>query len=149
MFFPDVWGYELFETFANKKENPWSVQGNSYATDYETFKGKKDYAEETAGGYYAARLPIMEYLKKKKRQSSVLVLRFITEEYWAPLGVWVCRESVRKALKSNPIEFDSREYMLKYAYALSKKKFGYDIEIMMKKSKILNIMKTQRKLTQF
>ena len=149
MFLPDIWSYELFEMSVSKPVNEWSTKGLRYATDYENYKGRKEYATETAGGYYAARLPVLQYLQKRKRKGSVLVLRFITEDYWAPLGVWVCREATRKSLKSKPLEFDSKELMLKYASALAKKKFGMDISDILNNSKMLTLMKTQKKLFEF
>ena len=67
-----------------------------YSTDYESYEGRKEYAEETAGGYYACRLPVLEKMKEIRRQGSCLDLRFITPEYHVPLGVWVCRGSRQK-----------------------------------------------------
>ena len=34
-----------------------------FTTDYEPYTGRKTYAENCVGGYYAARLPILEKLK--------------------------------------------------------------------------------------
>ena len=72
------------------------------------FDGKKGYSP-LAGGYYAARLPALEYLIEIKRQASVFVLREITPDYWAPLGVWVVREGMRNALQNPPKKFESLE----------------------------------------
>ena len=36
-----------------------------------------------------------------------MVYREITEEYWAPLGVWVIRETVKEAMSSPPERFDT------------------------------------------
>ena len=98
MFFPNVFSYELFELYL--PGSSWNP-GNEIkaATDYENYDGRKDYASNTAGGYYAARLPILEYLEKIKKQASVLAIRIELPSYWAALGVWVCRESIRKALE--------------------------------------------------
>jgi DNA repair protein NreA len=140
MFFPENWSYELFETAAGMAD---------YTTDYEPFTGRKAYAENCAGGYYAARLAILEFLQKLKRQSSVLAIRFITGEYTVPLGVWVVREAVRNALQSTPIEFGSSELMLNYASALSKKKFGRDLSTISSHSILLVNIKQQRKLSEY
>lgn len=146
--FPEIWQYELFETYMPRAE--WNqTNGIQYMTDYEPYEGRKTYAENCAGGYYSVRLAILEHLSKIKRQASVLALRFITGEYAVPLGVWVTREAVRKALSDKPIEFSSKELMLNYAKAIVRKKFGYDLEILLKKSIILNKIKTQPKLTNF
>ncbi len=140
MLFPDVWSYELFETLAGY---------GSYTTDYESYGGRSSYADETAGGYYAARLPVLEKLQQLKRQASVLVIRVITDEYTIPLGVWVCRQAARKALESKPVNFASAELMLQYVAAFIKNKFNHGISAMVGNSKLLKNVKNQRKLSQF
>lgn len=148
LLFPDVWSYELFETYAPKTS--WNTSDSTqFMTDYEPYTGRKDYADNTAGGYYAARLGILEKLKQIKRQASVLALRFITNEYWAPLGVWVVREAARKAMSSKPIEFADRQLMLTYVSHLIRKKFNYNLDLLLKESKTLHQLKTQTKLNKF
>jgi len=149
LLFPEVWSYELFETYLNKNVNPWSKTGYAYSTDYENYNGRKNYAEETAGGYYACRLPIVEKMKELKRQHSCLALRFITPEYNVPLGVWVCREASRKSLTNQPIKFSSEELMMKYAKLLINKKFGFNLDLLFNKSKLLKSKKMQKKLIEF
>ena len=117
--------------------------------DYETYRGRKNYAEETAGGYYAARYPILQHLENMKRQASVLALRFVLSEYDVPLGVWVCRNSVKKALSSQPFQFDTKEEMLEYAKNLISKEFKFDINNILNQSKVLNEVKTQTKLVHY
>ena len=148
-FFPGEWSFELCEGYVEKKINPWSQKGLRYATDYENVFGRKEYAKETAGGYYAARFPVAEKLKSLKRKGSVLVFRFITEEYTVPLGVWVVREAVRKALCGKPLNFGNKELMLKYAKIFVKKKFGVEIDEMIRKSILLKELKTQKRLLAF
>jgi len=149
LFFPEVWSYELFETYLNQKINPWSKQGYAYSTDYENYAGRKKYAEETAGGYYAARLPILETMKQLKRQHACLALRFITPEYNVPLGVWVCREATKKSLSEKPLSFASEELMMQYAKSLIKNKLGFDLDLLLKESKLVKNKKLQRKLSEF
>jgi len=144
MLFPDVWSYELFETYSH--QNTIDIK---YTTDYEPYKGRKYYVDETAGGYYAARLPILEKLKEMKRQASVLALRFITAEYDVPLGVWVVREAMRAAMNSRPIKFESKELMLNYAETLASKKMGIDINKIKRNSILLKELRQQRKLFEF
>lgn len=144
MLFPDVWSYELFELyFPRSSWNPSEEMKAS--TDYENFYGRKEYASATAGGYYASRLPIIEYLNSIKRQASVLVIRIETPSYWAGLGVWVVRESVRKAL-ANKMKFSDENEMKESAKKISKIKYNFDNSEIMKKSILLNQMKIQKKL---
>lgn len=148
MFFPDVWSYELFESYMPR--TAWNTEDKiNYSTDYEKYEGRKYYAEECAGGYYTVRLAILERLKEMKRQATIIVLRFITDDYAVPLGVWVTREAARKTLNSKPISFDDKETMLNYCRALVKKRWNYDLDMIYKNSVLLDLIKTQRKLNAF
>ena len=147
LMFPEVWGYELFETYVPAEWN--YSKPLRYGTDYEDYYGRKNYVENTAGGYYTVRLAILEKLKEMKKQASVLALRFITDEYTMPLGVWCTREAARKAVANKPIEFSSKELMVEYARKLIKKKFGYNIDYLLKDSILLRNLKQQTKLEKF
>jgi DNA repair protein NreA len=148
MVFPQVWSYELFETYLPKAS--WNVSETvQYSTDYEPYQGRTTYAQNTVGGYYAARLAILERLNSSRRQGSVLALRFISGEYYLPLGVWVVREASRKAMNEKPIGFGSKELMLEYAKKLVFKKFGYDIAKMLSESVLLKELKSQSRLNAF
>ena len=58
---PEVWSYELFEMYA--PDNFLNKSSDiKYTTDHEFYDGRSTYASNTAGGYYAARLPILEEL---------------------------------------------------------------------------------------
>src|SRR3989344_4756767 len=149
LYFPEVWSYELFETYLSLKANPWSKGGLAYSTDYENYEGRKNYAQETAGGYYACRLSVLEKMKELKRQHSCLALRFITSEYNVPLGVWVCREATRKSIKSTPLTFASQELMMQYATEFIKNKFGFDVTVLLNESKLLREKKEQKMLMEF
>jgi len=148
MLFPDVWNFELFELYY--PGSSWNPSTDFRAsTDFEDFNGRKEYAFNCAGGYYATRFPIVEYLKSIKRQASVLVVRLETPSYWAGLGVWVVRESVRKALERGEMKFNSREEFLDSIKKIAKIKFDFSISQVLVKSKILNLIKTQKKLGDF
>jgi len=140
LFFDDVWQYELFEHHVSSAQT-W--------TDYEPFTGRKAYAAETAGGYYAARIGILESLKKRKRQSAVLALRFITDDYSNPLGVWVVREAVNKTLATKPTRFADRHLMLAYARAFLQKKYSFDLMTFLRKSSLVKHVLGQQKLTTY
>lgn len=149
LFLPEVWSFELFETYLKESVNPWSKNGYMYSTDYEGHEGRKKYAEETAGGYYACRVPVLEKMKALKRQHACLALRFITSEYNVPLGVWVCREATRKSTEEKNITFASEELLLQYARSFIKSKFGFDLDLLLKESKLLRNKKEQKKLSEF
>ncbi|MBI4393175.1 MAG: hypothetical protein HY556_05160 [Euryarchaeota archaeon] len=101
---PRSWSYALLEAW--HQGSLWASE-NIVTEDHEAYDGRTGYAENTAGAYYAARLSVLEHLVARQRQATVLIYREITEEYWAPLGVWVIREGVRNAMTTNPLFFDS------------------------------------------
>lgn len=148
MLFPDVFEYELFEMYLpGSSWNPSTILNVS--TDYEDYYGRKEYASNTVGGYYSTRLGILEYLKEIKRQASILVLRFELPEYWASLGVWVVRESVRKTLQNESKVFDNKFGMISYAKALALRNFKINIDSFLLNSKLLKNKKEQIKLKEF
>lgn len=148
MLFPELWSYELFELyFPGSSWNPSDEIKAS--TDYENFYGRKEYAFATAGGYYASRLPILEYLNSIKKQASVLVIRIETPSYWAALGVWVVRESVRKAIEKGIMKFNDLNELLESAKKIGKIKYNFDISQILEKSKLLTQMRTQKKLSEW
>ena len=93
IFIKGCWSFELLETWNRNASEVMFGDG-----DYELFQGRKEYVKNTAGAYYAIRLAVLEKLREMKSQFSVLCVREITPEYFAPLGVWVVREGARKAL---------------------------------------------------
>ncbi|WP_222918466.1 DNA repair protein NreA [Natrinema sp. SYSU A 869] len=95
---PGNWEFELVEMKApgsiwnpDPEDNLWMASAS------EGYEGRSSYVEETAGAYYAARLGVLEYLESIGRQAKCLVLREVSDDYWAPVGVWQVRESVRNA----------------------------------------------------
>ena len=129
LFFPGKWQFELFESY---------VASNEFSTDFESFSGRKDYAGSCAGGYYSVRLAVLEKLRQLKRQASVLVLRFISDDYFIPLGVWVTREAARKALKNQPLKFSDKNVMLEFMKKISKQNFGVDSSVFFRISRLLS-----------
>ncbi len=145
MAFPDVWSYELFETYVSGQPS----KDLNYTTDHEFYGGRKAYADNCVGGYYSSRLAVLEKLDALHRQASVLVIRFTLPAYDVPLGVWVVLEATRKSMQSKPVSFDSVEEMISYAEMFAKNKFGIDISVFLENSKVLSNIKSQKKLSQF
>lgn len=148
LFFPGVWSYELFELYLpGSSWNPTSQLKAS--TDFESFHGRKSYAFNTVGGYYAARLPILKYLDEIKRQASVLAIRVEGPSYWAALGVWVVRESVKKAIANRAMKFKSKEELIASAKKIGKIKFKFDYDSIFQRSRLLKQIKTQKYLQEW
>ncbi|MFC3958018.1 DNA repair protein NreA [Halovivax cerinus] len=100
---PGTWEFELVEMKApGSVWNP-APSGNIWmGSASEGYEGRSSYVEETAGAYYASRLGVLEHLESIGRQAKCLVLREVSDEYWAPVGVWQVRESVRNAFEGVP-----------------------------------------------
>ncbi|MGB9719365.1 MAG: hypothetical protein ACPL06_02090 [Candidatus Anstonellales archaeon] len=101
---PGRWEFENFEAWAPKTS--WGLNPEQYTIieEYEGWKGRWRYAEQ-AGGYYASRLAVLEYLERMKLQGRVVVFREVYEGFYLPVGVWQVRENVRNALKQKPKKF--------------------------------------------
>ncbi|MDG5775870.1 DNA repair protein NreA [Haloarculaceae archaeon H-GB11] len=97
---PGQWEFEFVEMKAPESVwNPRPEGGYYMSSAYESYEGRTGYVEETAGAYYAARLGVLEHLRDRNRQAKCLVLREITNDYWAPVGVWQVREGIRHAFE--------------------------------------------------
>ena len=137
---PGIWEYEVVETW---------IRGSIYASstfigeDYEPYEGRKDYAENITGAYYAARLAVLESLKERRRQAKVLIYREITPDYRIPLGVWVIRETVRHALRRKPKIFEDIDSAI---LEISKK---VHIKKWIEKSRIIHNIRYQTTLDLF
>ena len=105
---PTEWQYEWYEAFIKLIHNEELM-----FSDYETNAGKKEYSR-VGGCYYTAKMVVLDYLEKIKRQSGVLILREAYEDY-IPLGVFNVRENIKEAMANPYIEFETLEDSLKYA----------------------------------
>jgi hypothetical protein len=100
---PGRWEFELVEMKSpGSVWNPRPETGYYMSSAHEGYEGRTSYVEETSGAYYAARLGVLEHLQERGRQAKALVLREITDDYWAPVGVWQVREGVRNAFDGEP-----------------------------------------------
>ncbi|MFT4261330.1 MAG: hypothetical protein ACMXX9_02775 [Candidatus Woesearchaeota archaeon] len=138
LIFPGKFEYELIEKF-----------GDQTATDYESAFGRKNYASNTTGGYYAAKLGVMEYLKNHNLEGRVLVIRIVNPQYRKSLGVWVVREAVRKTMNKSPKRFKNVEEIKKYAKIYIADVFLKLFPQAISESKILNNSLKQTNLALF
>ena len=79
----------------------------------------------------------------------MLVIRLETASYWASLGVWVVRESVRKALNNRKLNFLEEGELIEGCKKVSMIKYGYDVNKILKKSKLLLGLREQSKLSEW
>jgi hypothetical protein len=137
LLFPSSWMFEAQEAWLFSADAAPGV-------DYELHWGRKEYASDLAGAYYAARLPVLEYLKKIRRQAGALVLMEVYPD-WIPMGVWRFREICHEALRKEPQKFNTMEESL----AELGKRLRLPLDRWLRKSQILAWHKKQRKLTSF
>jgi len=114
---------------------------NFFSEEHEPYHGRSDYAERQGGGYYAARLGVVEALYRMRRQARVVLFREIGSSYTVPVGVWEVRENVRHAFENAPVKFATREEALSHVAS----QLAIPLPEYMKKSKVL----LQRRLTEF
>lgn len=96
----------------------WGSGGNmpsppSVSLDYELTDGRKKYASNVGGAYYAARLAVLEHLSRIRKQATAIVLRTIGKEYYAPLGVWLIREAVRDSFNKGATNYATVEELVR------------------------------------
>jgi hypothetical protein len=134
IFIPDdVWNFEMIESWID-------TNGRVHiGSDYESGKNIEHYPS-IAGAYFAARLAAAEYLFKKRKKSSVLILREIHPEYFMSLGVWQIREGIRESLKSKGKKFETFDSALKYGVS----KTSLSINEWIKNSSIIRNKKQKR-----
>jgi hypothetical protein len=113
--FPGDWKYEMIEVWG--RHTLWAGDNEMIVQDREGMK-KHGYSP-ISGAYYSARLAVCEYLKSLQRCARALVIRSISNEYWAPLGTWVIREAARRAMSSNPVRCASLDMAVAQAVSLA------------------------------
>jgi hypothetical protein len=153
---PGPWSYEMMECWAANSIWTQTIPGVQSADsfripkivqDHEMETGRKNYASNITGAYYAARREIVEFLYHNHKCARAIVFREILGGYMLPLGVWVIRETVRNTLKDG---FNADNMMihssLEDALIRVRDNFTVPLEYWMKASKFLKIIKSQRTL---
>ena len=133
---PEKWSFEVIEI---------SIKNMGVWHDYESFFPRKTYADSVTGGYYAARLPVTEYLERIKRQCQCIVIREVRPEYYAPLGVGILRQIGREAFSKPGKKFST----LQEAIIDIQTRLKININNFLSKSIILQNYGKQKKLSQF
>ncbi|MBU5690099.1 MAG: Nre family DNA repair protein [Candidatus Aenigmatarchaeota archaeon] len=141
---PEKWMFEVIE-IAVPGATWMSSKNPIIVNDYEFYEGRKDYAADVAGGYYAAELAILEYLSSIKKQAGVLVVREIRPEYYAPVGVWKVRECIRDAFSKKPLVIKGIDEF----FEIVDKQFIIKSDEWKRKSKILQFIKNQKRIFSF
>lgn len=111
---PGRWEFENFEAWAPKSVWAAAETRTMISEEYEPYEGRWSYADRQAGGYYASRIGVTEFLVKIRKQARVVVMREIDEGYVVPVGVWEVRENVRNAFRNAPIRLESEAELRRF-----------------------------------
>jgi len=152
LLFPGKFTYEMNEVWAPNTLWNISLNGNirnlkpQIMTDFEFYKGRKNYASNITGAYYAARKEVCEYLYRIGRQARILIFREVQGGYIVPLGVWVIRETVKNAMElKNPQILDNFDDSIKSMA----EGFMVSYKYWKKSSILINFVKNQRTIDNF
>ena len=108
---PGLWAFHMLEAWT--RGSVWTGTGKVLG-DWEDLKPRSEYAHRITGAYYSARLGVLEQMDSMRRSGACLLWRDIGPGYWAPVGVWLIRETVREAMKQAPKQFDSLKQAVDY-----------------------------------
>ncbi|MEE3270268.1 MAG: hypothetical protein VX204_04055 [Candidatus Thermoplasmatota archaeon] len=108
---PGLWAFHMLEAWT--RGSVWTGTGKVLG-DWEDLEPRKEYAHCITGAYYSARLGVLEYMDSIRRSGACMIWRDIGPGYWAPVGVWLIRETVRKAMSGSSKEFDTIEQAIEY-----------------------------------
>lgn len=135
---PTMWMFEGLEL--------WHLNAPNYRcdADFEMYDGRKDYASNIAGAYYAARAPVLEHLDKIGRQAGAIVFMEVLND-WIPLGVWRFRELARDALTTQPQSFDTLEKAITAIGGF----IHSPMQPWLRASNLYKFMRQQRKITDY
>lgn len=156
---PGPWSYEMMECWAANSIWTQTVPGVQNADsfripkiiqDHEMETGRKKYASNITGAYYAARKEIVEFLYLNHKQARVVLFREIKGGYLVPLGVWVIRETVRNILKDGfGSDSMNKHETLDDALIRIRENFSVPLKYWLQASKFLKIIRTQRTLNEW
>lgn len=122
-------------------EGWWEAGAWQYGHDLEPYQGRTSYADSVTGAYYAARLSVLEHLLSRDRQAAAFVHREITEDYWAPLGVWVIREAVKNAMQGKGLPFEDIESAMRHVLRKTRGKDWPKMAVLPREARVQRTLK--------
>ena len=136
---PGDYSFEMIELWNNGSiwTGPRESDGEG---DFEK-PGRMVINPKIGGAFFAGKLPILEFLRKKEKKGNILVIRLIDGDYTMPLGVWQVRENVKMAMQEET-HLDSIDQF----FEIIRMRRRVDLRA---KSKTFEIVKLQRKITDY
>ncbi|MEM4698794.1 MAG: hypothetical protein QW446_05420, partial [Acidilobaceae archaeon] len=127
----EIWQPRSFWVRSSSKPIIWRVEENT--------RGE---ATAMDGGFSAARLAVLEVLSRVDRIGDTIIIREITPGYYAPVGNWHIRETVRRAL-AKPI---AKNITIKELKDVIKTKIDYNPEDLISR---IRLLRNEVKLTDY
>ncbi|MEM0365442.1 MAG: Nre family DNA repair protein [Acidilobaceae archaeon] len=127
----EIWQPRSFWVRSSSKPIIWRVEENT--------RGE---ATAMDGGFSAARLAVLEVLSRVDRIGDTIIIREITPGYYAPVGNWHIRETVRRAL-AKPI---AKNITIKELKDVIKTKIDYNHEDLISR---IRLLRNEVKLTDY
>lgn len=127
----EIWQPRSFWVRSSSKPIIWRVEENT--------RGE---ATAMDGGFSAARLAVLEVLSRVNRIGDTIIIREITPGYYAPVGNWHIRETVRRAL-AKPI---AKNITIKELKDVIKTKIDYNPEDLISR---IRLLRNEVKLTDY
>lgn len=98
------------------------------------------------GGFSAARLPVLEHLDSRRVRGDVVIIREILPSYYAPVGNWHIRETVRRAMEGGPIAVNPTPAELR---ELISRRTSIPVEEVSRRSLLLGLGRRLTRVTDF
>jgi len=138
---PGAWSMEMVEVWM--PHSVWVPGEQAQVHTVHEWSDGDPSAED--GGYQAIRFAVLEALSRRGRQASVLAVREITPEYFAPVGNWQIREGVRNALRKDP----AKAYTLEEALEVAAGLLLTPIREIVGRSALLRHLRVQKRLEEY
>lgn len=143
LFVPGAWSFEMIEVWLPR--SVWVKSARPVVIENYELNDGRARKPGVDGGYYAIRFPVLEFLQRRCRQAAVVAVRVITPDYYAPIGSWQIRESIRNAFKEKPVKFDELRKAWEHI-AAKLDRLREDVE---KEARLLRFFFLQRSLRRF
>jgi len=140
VFLPGIYEVEWIEIWY--PSTPW-VSGYDKPAIVKVREDHRGKFDKMDGGYLAARLSVTEKLYRLRRQATVLIIREVFPSYYAPVGNWQIRETVKRILVNPPV---NKPRTLQELIDTLNKYIKYDAKKLLKESRLIRKSYLQARL---
>ncbi len=116
------------------------TRGSSKPVIWRVFEDNLGNLSAIDGGFSAAKMAVLESLFKRRRSADVLIIREILPTYYAPVGNWHIRETVKDIMKKDPVKVMD----LSQVKDIIRKHIDIDLSVLSRKSLLLRGVRQTR-----